>query len=360
MPAATVRSGERTGWQAEALPHNTQSSGARIFFTDPVSNREMKYLLCALLLPGLSPAAILPDSIGAYQRGAVSQPALDNRPIWDEYGLKNWESATYQDGKAKFVATAYQLGDTTGALAAFDWQRPPDAKPASAGKLSAENAGSLLLVHGNYLFSFSGYKPSMPELDAVAAALLNVDNTVLPALAGYLPAEGLVANSERYVLGPAGLQKFAPAIPPSVAAFHLGAEAQLAVFHNQKGDLPVAIFDYPTPQMAIQKVADFEKLPGALAKRSGPLVAVVLSPPDPDFAERLLSQVRYQAEVTRDEYVLSRRDNIGNLVVNAFVLCGILLVFCLVSGLALGGFRAYLRHIRHGQDPDAMITLHLQ
>ncbi|MGD0868730.1 MAG: DUF6599 family protein [Bryobacteraceae bacterium] len=320
----------------------------------------MKYLLSALLLPGLSMAAILPDSIGAYQRGAVSQPTLDNRPLWDEYGLKNWESAAYQNGKAKFVATAYQLGDTTGALAAFDWQRPQDAKPSTAGELSAETAAGLLLVHGNYLFSFSGYKPTMPELDAVTGALLNVDNTALPSLPGYLPSEGLVANSQRYVLGPAGLQKFAPAIPPSVAAFHLGAEAQLGVFHNRKGDLPVAIFNYPTPQMAIQKAADFEKLSGAMAKRSGPLVAVVLSPPDPDFAERLLSQVRYQAEVTRDEYVPTRRDNIGNLLISAFVLIGILLVFSLVSGLAFGGVRAYLRRMRHGQEPDAMITLHLE
>ena len=104
----------------------------------------MKYLLCALLLPGLSMAAILPDSIGAYQRGTVSQPTLDNRPIWDECGLKNWESAAYQNGKAKFVATAYQLGDTTGALAAFDWQRPQDARPSTASKLAAETAASLL------------------------------------------------------------------------------------------------------------------------------------------------------------------------------------------------------------------------
>ncbi len=183
---------------------------------------------------------------------------------------------------------------------------------------------------------------------------------MLPSLPGYLPSEGLVANSQRYILGPAGLQKFAPAIPPSVAAFHLGAEAQLAVFHNPKGNLSMAIFDYPTPQMAIQQVADFEKLPGAVAKRSGPLVAVVLSPPDPDFAERLLSQVRYQAEVTRNEYVPTRRDNIGDLVINAFTLIGILLAFSVVSGLAFGGVRAFLGRMRHGQDPDVMISLHLE
>ena len=90
------------------------------------------------------------------------------------------------------------------------------------------------------------------------------------------------------------------------------------------------------------------------------MVAVVLSPPDPDFAERLLSGIRYQAEVTRDEYVPTRRDNIGNLLLNAFILIGILLAFSVVSGLALGGFRALVRRGHKGEEPDAMITLHLE
>src|ERR1035437_8922887 len=80
----------------------------------------------------------------------------------------------------------------------------------------------------------------------------------------------------------------------------------------------------------------------------------------PDAAEDLLAQVRYRADVTQDEYVPTRRDNIGNLVVTAFVLTGILLLFCVVSGLAVGGFRAFLRRFRKGEDPDALITLHLQ
>jgi hypothetical protein len=144
-----------------------------------------------------------------------------------------------------------------------------------------------------------------------------------------------------------------------MAAFHLGAEAQVGVFHSPKGDSPMAIFNYPTPQIAMQRIPEFEKLAGVTAKRAGPLVAIVLSSPDPDYAEKLLSQVRYQAEITRDEYVPSRRDNIGDLVINAFVLIGILLTFAVVSGFALGGFRAFRRHNRHGEEPDALITLHL-
>lgn len=319
----------------------------------------MKFLLTAILLPSLA-AAILPDAIGAYQRGKASKPAIADQAIWTEDGLKSAESAPYQNGTAKFTVTLWQLADTTGSMAAFEWQRPTAATPSTAAKLAAETPDGLLLVHGNYLLSIAGYKPSKEELDALTGSLRNVDATVLPVLPGYLPSDGLVPNSERYILGPAGLQKFAPGIPPSVAAFHFGAEAQLGVFHNPKGDAPMLIFSYPTPQIAMQRITEFQKLTGAVAKRSGPMVAVVLDPPDPDYAENLLSQVRYQAQVTLDEYVPSRKDNIGDLVINAFVLIGILLAFAVISGFALGGFRALRRRSRHGEEPDAMITLHIQ
>jgi hypothetical protein len=320
----------------------------------------MTRFLLALLLPTLAQAAIWPDAIGAYRRTAASKPVLADGPLWDEYGLRESETATYENGSARFTATAWRLQDSTGALAAYYWQRPGKSEPSKVAALAAETAGSLLLVHGNYLLSFSGYKPTTPELDPIVESLRNLDTTALPALPGYLPSQDLVPGSERYITGPASLRKFNPGIPPSAAAFHLGAEAQLGGFHGPKGETVLTIFNYPTHQIAMQQAASLGKIPGAEVKRSGPLVAVILSPPDPDAAERLLAQVRYQAEVTRDERVPTLRDNIGNLVVNAFVLTGLLLVFCVVSGLALGGSRAFLRHFRKGEDPDAMITLHLE
>ena len=320
----------------------------------------MKFLPIALLLPSLAAAAILPDTIGASQRGNPSKPTLSDQSIWTEYGLKDSETAPYQNGATKFTVTAWQFQDTTGSMAAFQWQRPAAAKPSTAAKMAAETPDSLILAYGNYLFSFNGYKPSKEEIDGLTALLHNVDTTVLPVLPTYLPTEGLVANSERYVVGPASLQKFVPGVSPSLAAFHFGAEAQAGIFHNAKGDAPMLIFNYPTPNIARQQLSEFEKLSGAVAKRTGPMVAVVLSPPDADYAENLLSQIRYQAQVTADEYVPTQKDNIGNLVVNAFVLIGILLAFAVVSGFALGGFRALRRRSRHGEEPDAMITLHLE
>jgi hypothetical protein len=162
------------------------------------------------------------------------------------------------------------------------------------------------------------------------------------------------------VTGPAALEKFFPAIPPSVAAFNYGTEGQIGVFRNAKGDVTLGIFNYPTHQMAMQQAPLFEKLPGAVVKRSGPMIAVVVAPPDPDFAQHLLSQIRYQAEITESEYVPTQRDNAGELLYNAFILIGILLGLAVVSGLFFGAIRSARRRTRKDDGGDAVITLHLE
>ena len=327
------------------------------------SNREMKFLLAALLAPALCLGAIWPENIGAWKRAATMQATLSDRPLWDEFGLKESEAARYENAGDNFTVTGYRLQDTTGAMAAFDWQRPAKSTASQLAPLAAATSdagGGLLVVHGNYLLSFSGHAPDAAELGALFDGLRNVDTTVLPNLPDNLPTQDRVANSERYITGPASLAKFIPSIPPSVAAFHYGAEGQLGVFHSPKGEMGLVVFSYPTPQIAMQRELEFRGIPGGnVVKRSGPLVAVVLAPPDPDAAERLLSLVKYQAQVTLDQWVPSHRDNIGNLVINAFILIGILLGFSVVSGLAFGGLRAFRRRGNRGEEADALTTLNL-
>ena len=84
------------------------------------SNRMMKFLFAALLAPALCLGAIWPENIGAWKRTATMQATLFDRPIWDEYGLKESESARYENGDQNFTVTGYRLQDTTGAMAAFD------------------------------------------------------------------------------------------------------------------------------------------------------------------------------------------------------------------------------------------------
>ena len=131
----------------------------------------MRFFLTALLLPGLLSAAILPDTIGPWHRTATTQPALADRAVWDEYGLKEAETATYRNGAAAFTLTGWRLQDTTASLAAFDWQRPGDSRPSKAAPLAAETNDGLMWVHGQYLLLAAGHKPAAEELGAVDQAL---------------------------------------------------------------------------------------------------------------------------------------------------------------------------------------------
>src|ERR1039458_7765989 len=102
----------------------------------------MTRLLLALLVPALSQAAIWPETLGAYHRSTASKPAIADSAVWDEYGLRESETATYENGAAKFTGTAWRLQDSTGALAAYDWQRSGKAESSKIGALAVETADS--------------------------------------------------------------------------------------------------------------------------------------------------------------------------------------------------------------------------
>src|SRR5262249_53337083 len=154
----------------------------------------------------------------------------------------------------------YRLQDPTSTLAAFDWQRPADAKPSKIAALAAETPAGMTVGTGNYLLIWAGHKPTPEELNAILLAVPKYKHGQLPTLPDHLPAAGLRPNSERYIIGPATLARFYPEISPSLAAFHLSAEAETAVF-GKNGDVRLAIFSYPTFEIARKQEAEFAKLP---------------------------------------------------------------------------------------------------
>jgi len=313
-------------------------------------------LAAAAALAAPPQQAIWPEQLAGFARVSAQAAAPADRALWDEYGLRDAEQARYTASGRRFEAVGYRLADSTGTFAAFQWQRPADARPSAAAALAVETRDGALVAHGNYLFRFTGWKPKATDLASFFQGLAKVDRAALPTLPHYLPQDGLIPNSERYVLGPVGLEKFAASVPAAAAAFQFGAEGEVATFRTKGGPSTMAIFSYPTPQIARQRLADFEKLPGAVAKRSGSLVAVMVAPADPEAAKRLLSAVNYQATITWNERVPTRRDNIGDLVVNAFVLIGILISLFLAAGIAFGFLRLW---IRWGNPEEPIILLHI-
>ncbi len=321
-------------------------------------------LLFPLLVAVPGFGALFPDSLGPYHLASVHPVALSDAPLWTEYGLQESEQATFAGGGKTVTATAYRLSDTTSALAVFDWQRAAGSRPSGERiskltNLSVDTVNGTVLATGNYVLAFEGYRPTAEEISDLVRAMPRLENGPLPTLPGYFPVKDLAPNSERYILGPASLQKFAPEIEPSIAAFRMGAEGQFGLFHSPKGDLKLVLFTYPTPAIARDRLAQFDKTPGLIAKRTGPLLAVVAGPSDPNEAERLLSAIRYEASITVGDKPPSRKDNPGNLLLNILILIGILIVFALASGLVFGGLRILFRRGGETGEGDSMISLHL-
>src|SRR5262249_50367636 len=124
--------------------------------------------------------------------------------------------------------------------------------------------------------------------------------------------------------------------------------------------LTLAIFNYPTPNMARDRLQEFQKIPGTVAKRAGPLVALTIDPPDADAAERILSRVKYDTNITWNEGVPQNEvKHAARYILNIFVFSGILIALCATAGLLFGGARLISRKMHKGEDPEAMITLHL-
>jgi hypothetical protein len=117
-------------------------------------------------------------------------------------------------------------------------------------------------------------------------------------------------------------------------------------YRTPKGDLTLAIFSYPTPNIAREREQAYAQLPGGIAKRIGPWVGVIVQPPDPDAAERVLAQVRYAGNLTLNEKVpVNQGLLLYRLFLNIFVLSGVLIALSIIVGIGFGGFRILRRKL---------------
>lgn len=308
------------------------------------------------LAPARLPAAIWPEQLWEHKRTALKTLAPEDRGVWEEFGLEAAEEAQYGSWKG----IGYRLKDPTSAYAVYHWLKPAGAKPSPLEKHAVQTDSRAFLLKGNYVLDFAGRVPAQHEVDILHVQLARLDQSALPSLPMFLPAANLVSGSERYVVGPAGLAKFEPRIPPSVAGFSMGAEAQLARYQTPQGEANLALFYYPTPQIARERLPEFQKVAGVLAKRTGPIVALTISAPNGDEAEKLLAKVDYQATLTWNEKPPKPEPSAAALLLGIFMNIGLLLIGAVLSGLAYAAVRIGWRKVRgRTEEDDAMLTLHL-
>jgi hypothetical protein len=333
---------------------------------------------------------ILPKSFAGWELQGAAQTSPDpsaadatNPAILKEYGFTDFSSGTYtQQEGGKLTLRAARFADASGAYGAFTYYKQPEMLNEKIGDQASSLNNRVLFYRGNVLI-----EALFDKLSAMSAAeLRELAGMIplpqggarnLPSLPTYLPKQGYVKNTAKYIMGPLTLDKIGSPLPAELIDFSAGAEVVEGTYQGSSAQATLLLISYPTPQIAAEHLRRIEVAHqsnaqqggpavvdmGAFAqKRSGPIVAIAAGPLSQSEADSLLVPFHYNADVTWNENTFfDKKNNVANLLWNVVLLCGALMGITLVAGLAFGGFRLALKRLLPDQErtEDDFISLNL-
>jgi hypothetical protein len=344
-------------------------------------------------------APVLPSDFGGWQiKGAVSKSddpsAADaaNAAVLKEYGFLRLEKASYtrDDGRTLNIRAAV-FEDASGAYGAFTYYRTPDMAEEKIGAQAAFSNNRVLFYQGNVLIDAVFDRLSVmsaSQLRQLAGLVPQAEGNKgnPPSLPNYLPKrafdQAFDKNTTKYVLGPTTLDRVGSPLPTSMVDFKAGAEVALGKYAAPAGDATLMLIEYPTPQIAADRLRQIDashqvtqQQPGVASivdvgpffdARTGPILVIASGPLSKSDARSLMSSISYDADVTwnQNTYV-SKKDNLANFLFNAIILCGIVVGLALVAGVAFGGLRVLIKRLFPGSVFDRpetveVISLHLE
>ncbi|HEY7911536.1 MAG TPA: DUF6599 family protein [Blastocatellia bacterium] len=310
----------------------------------------------------------------------IAELAGDRAPAFQEYSIASAASRQYgtmrvdvfetKDQFAAFGLFSYNAG-------VGNWQK------VDVGIDGARAGGSLIFWKGRY---FMRVNAGISSDRAPAAALrlaralagrvaMQEDIPARPPLLDSLPAQSIVVESQRYLLGPESLNAFVER-GGDVFGFAGDAEAVMAEY-NMGDKLKLVIVEYHTPQFATdafaRATAQVESLGEAdrdriILKREGNYIVQALNVADRAAAQSLIDSIKY-------DYVVKwlkeppgpgedplRAQKAAQMLLSTFGILGIMILAVLVGGAAFGTTIFLKRRKRQQQifsDAGGMLRLEL-
>jgi hypothetical protein len=350
-------------------------------------------LFSVILVIPAGAARALPASIGPWnstesrqvQPAALETIAAGDAPILREYGILSAEHALYQNGSRQLSVTLYHMRDSSAAYGAYTFLRTADMATSDLAEKSAVGRDRVLVVEGNLLLDVSGPgTASISDLKALVAKIAPAaDMAPYPTIWEGLPSQGLIPNSDHYLLGPAALTRLWPtaATQPNPAPNHApdqalpadpppegdwlgfsdGAEAEIARYRLHGEIVSLLLVRYPTRQMATKYLAGLAKIfdinPAAgvvpassdqrsalfVVRKSG-LLAIVAGTSSQPLAIDLIRGVQYETSLTWSEPPWKATEKpFVLLLYDVFVGTGVILIYGAVASLAFGLVRLMIK-----------------
>jgi hypothetical protein len=328
--------------------------------------------------PAPTAATFLPTMFAGWQstssQVSANPAAADaaNVPVLKEYGFTQFESANYSRDGITLALRAIRFRDASGAYGAFTFYRQPGMAPVTIGKQGVfDGAHHIVFWTGNTLLDgvFSQLTAmSASDLRELATMLPQPDGTasIAPQLPTNLPTAGLQDDSIRYAVGADAYARSGGVLPPTLIDFTRDVEAVTAQYDGRGGSGMLTLLNYPTPQIAAERVRaiqeylqhhDAVSVPQPLAesstsallvRRSGPIVVLTSGNFTAEQAKQLSNTVHYDADVTwnNPKGYISEESKAAHLVLGIFALIAFLLSVTILVGFFVGGGRILVRKLR--------------
>jgi len=319
------------------------------------------------------PAALLPQQFGGWEMQGPAQTSTDpaaadptNAAVLKEYRFSDLASSSYtrDDGRTLKIRAA-RFADASGAFGAYTFYLQPQMTKEQIGDQGASLGQRVLFYRGDVLVDAQFSKESAmagAELRELAGALPRPkgNSANLPTFIEFMPHRGYVANTRKYVMGPAALAAQAPPVPADLVDFNASSEVSIAHYSTSSGEATLMLISYPTPQLAAEHlrrieaahhmtqpqagISNVENSGPFFDKRTGPILAIATGPVSDGDAKSLLDMVNYEASVTWNTPSESAQvRDLYMLILNIVILCGILAGFAIVAGVAFGGIRILMK-----------------
>ncbi len=269
----------------------------------------------------------------------------DNTPSVLEYGFIGATLVTLESTDGSVEVALYEMIDSTASYGLFalkrNW-RSPDFELAVVGIESYQNGDRLVFWQSKYVVELEGPREATRALgELIADNILGRSRKAPVSL--LLPAEGLIRESEKYILTPAAFQTIS-GLDPAELGFENSVEIAVAEYTQASNSGRLALLLYPTQQLArLHSETWIESFEGDLPSgRSVSLFAILLESDSDELSESIMSALSYQSEVTWTE-TLPDPLTLPQMILTIFTFIGIALAFTLVVGLVFGGFRIYMK-----------------
>jgi hypothetical protein len=317
--------------------------------------------------------ALLPEQFGGWEMQGSAQkstaPAVadpTNAAVLKEYRFTDLASSTYtrDDGRTLKIRAA-RFADASGAFGAYTFYLQPEMTKEQIGDQGASLGQRVLFYRGNVMVEALFSRESAmsgAELRELAGALPRPNGNAanLPTFIEFMPRRGYIANTQKYVMGPAALGALAPPVSADLVDFNASSEVSLGRYNTSSGEATLMLISYPTPQLAAEHlrridaaqkmtqpqsgVSSIENAGSFFDKRTGPILAIATGPVSDSDAKSLLRMVNYEASVTWNTPTENTQvRDLYMLILNIVILCAILAGLAIVAGVAFGGIRILMK-----------------